>query len=589
MSMDADALLRSDVRPRLHKKDFFGLVKESFLTQRGTLLDLALSLKNSVEQTEPVEAGALQPRRTLPRIQLPSFSGKYEEWPAFRDLFRSLITQDPSVSGVERLHYLRTSVKGEAEQLIRNLPTTGDNFDRAWSMLADHYENKRLLVRSCFSTFTAIPRMKNESAADLKHIFHGMLSTVGTLEGIGRPISDCTDLLVHLVVEMLDPRSRREWETSVSDTSEPPSYAALKTFLERRMRTLEALQPAKTEPPSSSSSKAANTASRSAISHLAQKTAKKSGRCAMYQGDHYILFCGDFQKKQPKEEFAEAKQLCLNCFGKHQLTECQSKKNCAACNARHHSSTHNAYAPPGNPSIAASTLHVQRRTDDRATVLLATARVDIADRWGTRFSVCALIDSGSEVSLITEALAQLLRLSRSAASVTILGIGGQRAVSANGRVKVHLSSRTTDFTMHLTALVLPRISAYGVRVKTAGGEWPHVRDLPLADPDFQAADPVELLLGADAFFQIIEDGLRKGGPRAPIAQRTTLGWILSGVVDGVKDGAPALAHQCTVDENLSALVSRFWEQEELPHTPLPLTEDEQRCEDLFVDTHTRTP
>ncbi|KMQ82670.1 hypothetical protein RF55_22190 [Lasius niger] len=262
------------------KKDFFGLVEESFLTQRGTLLDLTQSLKEPIEQAEPTEAGASQPRRTLPRIQLPTFSGKYEEWPAFRDLFRSLITTDASVSGVERLHYLRTSVKGEAEQLIRNLPTTGDNFDRAWSMLADHYENKRLLVRSCFSAFTSTPRMKNESAADLKRIFHGMLSTVGTLESIGRPISDCTDLFVHLVVEMLDPRSRREWETAVSDTSEPPSYETLKTFLECRMRTLEALQPSKTESPSSPSNKAASATSRSARSHLAQKTTKKSGRCA---------------------------------------------------------------------------------------------------------------------------------------------------------------------------------------------------------------------------------------------------------------------------------------------------------------------
>lgn len=55
----------------------------------------------------------------------------------------------------------------------------------------------------------------------------------------------------------------------------------------------------------------------------------------MSQKDHYILFCSDFQKKMPEEkkEFTEAKQKCLNCFGKHQLADCQSKKTCAACNA----------------------------------------------------------------------------------------------------------------------------------------------------------------------------------------------------------------------------------------------------------------
>ncbi|KMQ88514.1 hypothetical protein RF55_11989 [Lasius niger] len=72
------------------QKDFFGLVEESFLTQRGTLLDLTRSLRDPVKQVELIEAGAPQSQRTLPRIQLPSFSRKYEEWPAFRDLFRSL-------------------------------------------------------------------------------------------------------------------------------------------------------------------------------------------------------------------------------------------------------------------------------------------------------------------------------------------------------------------------------------------------------------------------------------------------------------------------------------------------------------------
>ncbi|KMQ93142.1 hypothetical protein RF55_6781 [Lasius niger] len=145
-----------------------------------------------------------------------------------------------------------------------------------------------------------------------------MLSTVGTLESIGWSISNCSDLFVHLVVEMLDPRSRREWETAVSGTSEPPLYDALKTFLECRMRTLEALHLVKTEPTSSTAGKT---------------------------------------KKQPKEkkEFTEAIQLCLNCFGKHQLADCQSKKTCAACS---HFSTHDAYASGNAPTKTSTSLHV---------------------------------------------------------------------------------------------------------------------------------------------------------------------------------------------------------------------------------------
>ncbi|XP_011859305.1 PREDICTED: uncharacterized protein LOC105556805 [Vollenhovia emeryi] len=50
----------------------------------------------------------------------------------------------------------------------------------------------------------------------------------------------------------------------------------------------------------------------------------------------------------------------------------------------------------------------------------------------------------------------------------------------------------------------------------------------------------------------------------------------------------SLAHQCCVDKHLASLIGLFWEQEESPRTAIPLTEDEQRAETLFVQTHSRT-
>jgi len=48
-------------------------------------------------------------------------------------------------------------------------------------------------------------------------------------------------------------------------------------------------------------------------------------------------------------------------------------------------------------------------------------------------------------------------------------------------------------------------------------------------------------------------------------------------------------HQCNVGDSLSALVRRFWEQEELPPSSVPLTSEEQECEELFLRTHSRSP
>jgi len=44
---------------------------------------------------------------------------------------------------------------------------------------------------------------------------------------------------------------------------------------------------------------------------------------------------------------------------------------------------------------------------------------------------------------------------------------------------------------------------------------------------------------------------------------------------------------CQGDEQLTGLVQRFWQQEEVEPTRAPLSIDEQICEDIFADTHKR--
>lgn len=276
---------------------------------------------------------------TLPRIQLPNFSGRYEDWPAFRDLFQSIIGKDLAIAQVEKLHYLKTCLKGEAELLIRNISTTGENYECAWDMLSAYYDNKRLLVRSYLANFLALQKMKGESPAELRKICNCLKSTVSSLENIGRPIDCSEDLFMYLAVELLDPRSRREWENSISDTTEPPSFEILEQFLDRRLHTLEAMQPIKSD---GIASKPGSGAPKSARSHVARKLESKQkvkrGRCALCQSDHFVMLCEEYRKKTALErkQLVETTKLCLNCLGRHPVRECTSKKVCSVCDARHH-------------------------------------------------------------------------------------------------------------------------------------------------------------------------------------------------------------------------------------------------------------
>ncbi|XP_024883847.1 uncharacterized protein LOC112462352 [Temnothorax curvispinosus] len=304
------------------------------------------------------------------------------------------------------------------------------------------------------------------------------------------------------------------------------------------------------------------------------------------------MTCNDFKAKPANERksFVETNRLCYNCLGNHMIAKCQSSKTCLTCKSRHHTMLHEAQVPapkPVEPKPAeVSALSAVRQDEDSKAVLLATARVMVADRLGDPHAVRALIDQGSEVSIISESLAQQLRLKRSHSAVSIFGIGGSKSGSTRGKVTVSITSITTGSTISAVAFVLPRLSLYQGSTTRRAPAWPHIQGLPLADPQFLDNDPVEILLGAEVCSIIFEDGIRKGGPEAPIAQKTVLGWILSGGCGATEGHRSSL--QCTADHELVDLVRRFWKQETDVSAPAALTPEEEECEEIFVRTHERT-
>ena len=53
----------------------------------------------------------------IPKLNLPTFSGKYDEWFPFFDIFNSVIHSN-SLSNMQRFQYLRASLTGDASAVI---------------------------------------------------------------------------------------------------------------------------------------------------------------------------------------------------------------------------------------------------------------------------------------------------------------------------------------------------------------------------------------------------------------------------------------------------------------------------------------
>ncbi|KAL9967287.1 hypothetical protein ACROYT_G025484 [Oculina patagonica] len=60
----------------------------------------------------------------------------------------------------------------------------------------------------------------------------------------------------------------------------------------------------------------------------------------------------------------------------------------------------------------------------------------------------------------------------------------------------------------------------------------HLRNLKLADNFPRKAATVDLLVGADQYYKLVQGSIKRGRPGTPIATKSRLGWLLSGPVPG---------------------------------------------------------
>ncbi|CAB0030689.1 unnamed protein product [Trichogramma brassicae] len=117
-------------------------------------------------------------------------------------------------------------------------------------------------------------------------------------------------------------------------------------------------------------------------------------------------------------------------------------------------------------------------------------------------------------------------------------------------------------------------------------EWPHLKGLQLADPDFERPGRIDVLLSTQIHARVIQEGLKTGDYDAPIAMKSRLGWILSGRADKPSRGGTIVCLQ--TNGQLDNLLRSFWEIEEPPRA-LPWSTEDKLCEEHYKKNTVRLP
>ena len=79
----------------------------------------------------------------LSKLDLPSFSGERIDWPEVHNLFMSSVHNNTSLTGAQKLQYLKKSLTVEPSSKITPFDCTESNYNKAWKMLEFiNYESK---------------------------------------------------------------------------------------------------------------------------------------------------------------------------------------------------------------------------------------------------------------------------------------------------------------------------------------------------------------------------------------------------------------------------------------------------------------
>lgn len=594
--------------------------EEKFHTARALMETKLIELRPLIErQAGPIQGDIpvqfMQPHQEshirLPNIPLPKFSGEYSEWSAYRDQFMAMIHNNERLAAVEKMQYLKVSVVGDAASLLKHIQVTAANYAPAWASLNERYDNKRSLINVQLKNLLSQSNV-SESANGIKKLLDTTNECLQQLMNLGIDLSSWDCILIYITVQKLPIETHQLWEQTLSDSSELPMFKDLNKFLTARFRTLEVIGQSKSRPSTMQQHNSKEKHSSKQVYSQSVNSHSKD-KCPVCSCSHQIRQCPNFNQlnQERKLEIVRKNGLCINCLGLgHIVARCPSTRTCFHCRKRHHSLLHiGSNKLRDQTNIETNHAHIEQiettesaletqepinalhagKIGNGGRILLATALVTLISTNGVRTTVRALLDQGSEACFITEAVVQRLNLKRDSVNADVVGLG--RSEAGNAKSKVHVTMLTKDTeqrSIDIHALVFKSLTNLLPSQTIPVLKWNHLQNLDLADPKYFEPSKIDLLLGADVYAQIIQAGLRKGPVGAPTAQRTMLGWILSGeIIENPQYGVSntkkrtilTLHNQIELNEQLK----QFWELEEI--TPKRrLTRDEQQCEEYFKRT-----
>ncbi|CAI6367665.1 unnamed protein product [Macrosiphum euphorbiae] len=530
----------------------------------------------------------------LAPLKIPEFSGNYKDWSAFKDIFTIMVHSNENVQEVQKLFYLKAALSGDAAEVVKCFETSANNYQIAWECLNERFNNKRIMVQAHIKAIFDLEKITEESSEKLRQFVDKLFGHIKALEAIGYTPMSWGPMLLHVISTKLDNTTLREWETQAPKT-EVPKVEELIAFLKSRFQVLESIENAQ------SLNKTTNGPSQMPIRDNKIKNKNKTlfthsatvkFKCYICEEPHAIYKCKQFLDlavKQRRENVTKLK-LCINCLSKHKDNKCKAK-GCRKCGEHHNTLLHENVSEQNAETVPPTSISAHAAASaPGAKVLLSTAIIKIFSSTNEPFFARALLDSASQGNFITNNLVCKLRLAKHKFDCAISGVNAAEC-RVSHVVTAEVRARTNEYTRSINFMTLPKITS---KLPTSPIHVSNSYTVPeyieFADPTYATPGEIDLLLGAEVFFDTLRSGQYKPTANGLVYQETAFGWVVAGSVQqhssnsGHTFVAQTLPSDCC--RQIEKQISKFWHLEELGKVEC-FSLEEKQCIEHFEKSVTK--
>ncbi|UYV76985.1 hypothetical protein LAZ67_14002708, partial [Cordylochernes scorpioides] len=489
------------------------------------------------------------------------------------------------------------SLSGDAASIIKGFSLTPDTFDKAWLALNERYHCIRDLAYKYCNNILNVKYIKVTNSRNIIELIDTVKLNLRNLELLGINEEQLGNmLLTTFILKKIDRNMNKDFELSLKENTFP-TLQDLLTFLEKHRKGLDHIN-----------GKIYRKEDNVRKTFKTYQVNTNIIKCIYCNSSHKLGTCQEFAKLSldNRIKFVRSKNLCINCLGvNHYANHCKITATCKVCNKKHHTTLHHynyqrRQGPISTTEHQANTSEEQNQHETvnhtvlsnntsilETNIYLSTALMKVFNSNNDKLMCRALIDSGAQKSLITKKLADKLNIAQEHTKVKIAGFNSTMQSQVNKIIKIKLSSIYDHFKFETKALIVKDLSNKIPNFYTHNPVWPHLNNLKLADPEFYIPRPIDIIIGADLYLDLIEPGLINVPRDAPSAMNSKLGWIISGRSNMPNNATSTSIQQIYVNHSsakLDDIVKKFWDTESIPSHKEELNTEELECENIFRTT-----